>query len=313
VRVPERFEELDRTYLPRAAARVRAAQGRLRARQAQWRELRGEVEWTSPRALDARFGGLRPLALVKDLPQVGFIAIAVVLLVGTGTAFVRQEAPQPPPSVADIIDGAAADTGPLRLGPEEGTLATDYRAQADVSVARAVDRPGKRTALLSLEAYRTPAQLQQLMAGVQVRRVYLRAPQGGKDAGQFPVEIGNDLLADLRNGYAQVVRNRQEIRESYLGYVATTNNDKPFQQLYQSLATAAEREAKAFATDCACVFAAVIDADVTALLALRPKPGVRALEVAERTVGLRDAVILPLLPETKGRVPRAPLPGDPAH
>jgi len=204
--------------------------------------------------------------------------------------------------------------GPLQLGPSEGALAIDYTAQADLSVARAVDpgRETKRTALVSLAVYRTPTQLRQLLTGFQVRRVYLRAPAGGKDAGQFPVEIRTDLLADLRNGYAQVVRNRQEIRKSYLGYVATTDNDKPFQQLYQSLATAAERESRAYSAGCACAFSAVVDGEVAALLALRPRPGVRAIEVADRVVGLRDVTVLPLLPETRGRVPRAPLPGDPA-
>lgn len=312
VKVPDRLEQWDRQHLPKAAAHARTTAERLRARRDHLDQVRHSLD-LRPRALDARYGGLRPLAAVRELPQLGFIAIALVLLAGTLTAVARHEPAPAPPAVEDLLgEGPVPDKGSRQLGPVVGTPVSDYAAAADATVAAAAsaDAGQPRTALVSLASYVTPSQAANLLAGLDVQQVYLRSPAGGSLATRIPVEVRSDLLGDLRTAYAQAVRNRQTAAKAYATYVRTTANDKPFQQEYQRLLTAAEREARAYQSGCACVFAALVEAPVATLLSVRSRLGVRTLEIADSVIPHRDALVTDLYPEVRGTVPRPVLQGD---
>lgn len=314
MRPTQRFREWDRAVLPGAAARVRVAADRWQARRARWAAAREGVDWLSPRDLDRRFGDLRPLALVRDLPQVGFIAIAVVLLAGAVTAVTRYEPGPAPPDVQDVT-AVPPSQGPERLGPVEGTTAGEYVRAADASVAKAAagDPATRATALVTLQGYRVAADLPAVLQGVRVRRVYLRSPAGGRYASIFPVEVGTDLLGGLRSGYQQAARNRRVAVTSYVTLVKTSVADKAYQALYEELLVGARAEAAAYASGCACAFAALVEGTASSLVAVRARPGVRAVEVARAVAEAGAVVVTYLFPEVRGRIERITPAGDPSR
>lgn len=309
----DRLREWDQQLLPHAAARLRRLVRAGSARWQRWEQVRSPGVRVLLTGLDTRYAGRWPLRLVREVPQLGFVVIAAVFLAGTGSAVVLHPAAPAPAVIAFPGSSDGGDAGPVRLGPDVGTTTTDYVAAANRSLAAAARSRQPHLALVSFGGYRTPAQVALMLAGVPVRRVYLRATVGGPDATQRPVDLHGGLLDDLRGAYAKAAQASLEAHKSYETYVATTNDDKPFQQLYAAFAASTAREARAYQTGCACVFAAVVEAKTPELLVLRSRQGVRAVEVSARQATLHDVLVLPLLPEVSGPVPRVQTPGDPSH
>ena len=309
-----RLSELDRRYLPAATTRLRALADRLGAQRARVARWRRQLEGVRLGELDARYARSGPFALMREVPQVGFVLIAAVFLAGAGTAVTRQSArdkraeqnviaaPAPTPVSAEPSSSA--------LGPDVGETTAQYLAASRTGLdqAAAGGADSRRLALVSFTDYRTPAQAQAMLAGVTIRRVYLRAKAGGKDAAQLPVDITGPLLPQLRTAYAQTAKSRLEAQKAYLGYVnslqVTTKEDQAFKDLYASFATTTGVEARQYQRGCACVYAAVVEAKASGLLALRSRGSVRGVQVAGKGLQLRLLLVHPLLPEVTGVVPK---------
>ncbi len=306
--------DLDRDLLPRAAERVGRWRRSLLGRRDQWRSSLQGVDGRSLADLDARLTRSGPLALVRDVPQVGFVVIAAVFLAGAGTA-VSQEADrnrvarQASAEQQQVLNTDGEQLiGRSTLGPEVGDDTTTYAADAASSLAAAVRADkGSRVALVSLAGYRTPGQLAALTRGVQVQRVYLRAKAAGPEAAQLPVDIKGDLLGDLGRAYATAVTGRLAAQKAYQGYVdtleVTTADEQRFKDLYVTFARATGIEAAQYKAICACVFAAIVKGTAAQLAALTARAGVRAVEVAGEGQAIEDLLVQPLLPEIKGVVP----------
>lgn len=308
-------QDLDRDLLPRAAERVGRWHHALLGRRDRWRRSVQSVDARSLAQLDARLTRSGPLALVRDVPQVGFVVIAAVFLAGAGTA-VSQEADR-----NRVARQASADQqqvlntdgeqliGRSTLGPDVGDDTTIYTADAASSLAAAVKAgQGSRVALVSLGGYRTPDQIVALTRGVQVQRVYLRAKAAGPEAAQLPVDIKGDLLGDLDRAYATAVTGRLAAQKAYQGYVdtldVTTSDEQRFKDLYVTFARATGIEAAQYKARCACAFAAIVKGSPAQLAALPARAGVRAVEVADKGQAIGDLLVQPLLPEIKGVVPK---------
>jgi hypothetical protein len=274
--------------------------------------------------LDARYAGSGPLALLREVPQVGFVLIGLVFLAGTATAVTREASQNrrsaqqtvevAPPSAASL-PGEEVDDGSRTLGPDVGEVVQSYLANASQGLAAAVSSAGTRVALVSLRSYLTPGQLKQLLTGYHVNRIYLRAPAGGKDAAQLPVDVTGDLASSLPKAYAQAAHGRELARTSYQGYVDTltvsTTEDQAFKDLYAAFAHSTAREAQAYKSSCACVYAAVVSATPKLLAELARKQPVRGLQVAGKGLVLGQLQVLPLLPEVTKVVPKQQAPDDP--
>ena len=307
------LKDLDERYLPAAAQRVRSIADRVAVQGARVGSWRRSLSGTGLSELDARFAGSGPLALMREVPQVGFVLIAAVFLAGAGTAVTRQSARDkraeqnvvqaPPASALDGLDPATA------LGPDIGQTTTQYFATSLAQLNKAASHQGNRFALVSFTDYRTPAQVQSMLAGYPIRRVFLRAKAGGKDAAQLPVDIKGAFLPALQRAYAQTARDRLVAQKSYLGYVnslqVTTKEDQAFKDLYASYATSTGREAREYKRGCACVYAALVEAKAAALPALRVRPFIRGVQVAGPDLTLRQLLVHPLLPEISGVVPKS--------
>ncbi|MCU1591332.1 MAG: hypothetical protein JWP11_2588, partial [Frankiales bacterium] len=110
----------------------------------------------------------------------------------------------------------------------------------------------------------------------------------------------------LRQGYADVAQSRLALQRSYLAYVATTKNDKAYQDDYQRYADSAGREVKAYRQLCSCLFSALVEAPASRLLDLWTNPDIRSVQVAGRDADLAKLLVLPLTPETTGLVTKGP-------
>lgn len=319
---------LDDRVLPLAAARA-----------AQWRDslsvlveriaagIRGLRDLRAPdvrrlRELDERYAGSGPLAFFREVPQLGFIVIGLVFLVGAGSAVSReaarnrevQQASDPLAGPTTTLPGAEGEVS-SSLGPAVGDAVSAYQAKVTAGLAQAVSTGGDRVALVSFRSYLTPGQVKDLFSGFTVQRVYLRSRPGGKDAAQLPVDVTGDLGKALVKAYSDAAHGREVAHAAYQMYVNTltvvTKEDQSFKDLYASFAASTGREAKDYRSSCPCLYAAVVLGSPRSLAELTKKASVRAVEVAGKSQSLKGLEVLPLLPEVTGIVPVAQAPVDP--
>lgn len=309
------LRELDDRYLPRAAAKVAALADSLAERRERVRRrfrsvdphaLR-HVDAGTLRNLDARYASRGPLALLRDVPQVGFVLIGLVFLAGAGTA-VSREGAKDKQRVEVVIPGAEGeDNGSRTLGPEAGEVVQTYFADAKEGLAAVAKTSSSRVALVSLRGYLTPGQVKELLSGYRVQRIYLRSRAGGKDAAQLSIDIIGNLASALPKAYAQAAHGRDLARQSYQGYVDTltvsTSEDQAFKDLYAAFATSTAAEANDYRGSCPCVYAVVVSATPRQLNELARKQAVRGVEVAGKGLMLGQLQVLPLLPEVTDVVP----------
>jgi hypothetical protein len=303
-----RLRELDERYLPAAAAWLRARLDAVSARVDRGREALGRWD---PDTLDERFAGRVPLALIRSRPVLALCLVGALLVTGIGAVVVQERHddgrtaahPSELPGQGGVPAGAV-------LGPAVGASTREYVRKASGGLVDAVrDAPGAtRVALVSLSTYRTPEQVGALLSGFTVRRAFLRAKAAGKEAAALPVEVQGPLLPALRRAYADTARTRRLAQKSYQGYVdalhADSSKDRAFRDLYAAFARSSGVEARAYATDCACVYAVLVTASPVLLLSLAARPGVRAVEVAGSGLTVLQVQVQPLLPEVEGIVPR---------
>jgi hypothetical protein len=335
-----RLQDLDERWVPAAARRVGALANRLRRGRVSLRRAQPVASAAGPvpqqevpqqqvpvqevrerplerltlRELDARYTARGPLAVLRDIPQVGFIVIGLVFLAGTGTAVSRQASNNRAASQANEQDPssvqATGDPGTSSLGPQPGDAVSTYvqtAGQALVASAKGSGGSKPRVALVSLTAFSNQQQAVAALAGYDVLEVYLRSTAGGKEATELAVPVSGTLATSLVKSYADAARGRLEAQKSYQGYVdtltVTTKEDQQFKDYYRMFATSAALEATAYAHNCACVYAAVVRASPKQLLKLTPAGGVRAVQVASQGLGLKQVQVFPLLPSVKGVVP----------
>lgn len=304
-----KLNDLDERFVPLAAARLRRWVTGLGEQRTRVRAKRPAARDIRIKALDARYAGKGPLATVREIPQIGFVLIGAVFMAGTATAVVRhQPDPEPTPVAESPVVGEPAVPASNRLGPDVGQTTQDYERTSHDDLERvAADSPDAvRVALVSFSDYSTPAQVVQMLAGVQVRRVYLRARAAGPEAAEVPYEIRGELAPSLLKAYADIARSRLALQRSYLAYVATTKNDKAYHDDYQRYADSAGREVKAYQQRCTCLFSAVVEAPASRLLDLWTNPDIRSVQVAGRGAQVAKLLVLPLPPETTGLVTKGP-------
>jgi hypothetical protein len=304
--------ELDAQLVPRLAAGLRALldSSSTRARSAyDGLQRRGTAlleGGAALRRLDERYASSGPLGLLREVPQLAVLLVALVFLAGTGAAVALQD-PAERTGGTTAVDGGAGGGG-LVLGPVVGAD-IDAHFAASVAVLRDVARrdPGSdRLALVSLREGLPPAGLVQLLerSGVELVRAYLRAPVPG-----LPEEIAfqtqGDVVADLSKVYALTAERKQdelaELQELAASIEPGTGQED-FKAAYEADAATRAAEAAAYAQGCACLFSLVVSADAETLLELVAEPLVRGVEVAPEGVEVTTLDLRPLVPTQTGTV-----------
>jgi hypothetical protein len=217
--------------------------------------------------------------------------LAVVLVVALVTVWVAGSSSAPG-------DGSGS-TDATRLGPAAGETVAGY-----VERTRAVPPgpPGARPALVQFTTGQDPAGAAAL-AGVPVREAVFRVPLPRVQTALRRVSLDDTGTVDL----ATALRLAETQAANRAGELARTAQGRP--------ATVAATESARLAAGCACVVAAVVEIDPSALPGLTARPGVRAVEVAPAGARVGALAVSPLLPEQTddGRDPPetvGPVPDD---
>lgn len=307
------LRDLDSRLVPRLAALLRELLDGAAARRSTARaNLRRKVdELLTPREtgvlhrLDERYASSGPLKLVRDVPQLGLLAVATVFLAGTGAALALSG----PEAVRERQQAEREAALPLALGPGVGDEIDEHFATAR---ERAVDLsrrdPGASyLALISLNKALTPEELGELLeeSGLQVRRAYLRAPVQGEPE-EIVFQTPGDVVAGLERVYSETAARKAKEQQDLLTTAKTieagTPEEQAFRDLYEADAKTAGEEAAAYRTGCACVFALVVEAEARELAELPALPVVRGVELAPRGAELSALDVRPLEPSEQGVV-----------
>ena len=317
------LRSIDDRFIAAAAPRVaRAVQGTTaalrRTREAATGVVR-DVDLRDLNALDAKYATRGPLALLREIPQLMAVIVGIVFIVGTLAAAHELKTHQQSASDQTVSgpdgssDGEGSAPAVIALGPTVGTSATSYLRLAahslDGAAAGAPD--DARLALVSLSAYYRPAQAVSILSGYAVKRAWVRDSTAGKLAPPMPVEVSGSLADALSRFYTRTAKGQAEAATQYQQLADTTTNDLTYKRFYEQFATLSRKQAQAFGNDCACAFSFLVQATPTQLLALRSRPGIRAIEVAGHGAVLSNLDITTLLPEVKGVVPNAAAVVDP--
>lgn len=279
------LSDLDDRLLPRWARRVQGARDTVAAAPSAAQVLR---------EVDDRYAADGALKVVRDAPVLGALAAGAVLLAGAGT------------SVAlSLSTAGAVSAGPAAvvLGPPLGADAETSLTQAHAAaVERARTAPGTRSlALVSLTEQLTVGEVAGLLveSTLEVRRVLLRAPVEGTPE-LLTAEVAADPPRTLRAlSRATAQRKAEQARE--LAQQATT---VPVGERasYGAAAATAARESAAYAGDCACVLALLVEGTAAELAELPALSAVRGVELAPRGTSVPEVELRPLAPGVTGVV-----------
>lgn len=279
------LSDLDDRLLPLWARRVQEARDAVAAAPGPTQVLHG---------LDERYAGAGALRVVRDAPVLGALVAVAVLLAGAGTGV-----------ALSLTTAGAVEAGPrvVVLGPPLGADAETALAQAHAAaVERARSAPGVRSpALVSLTEQLTVGQVAGLLveSTLEVRRVLVRAPVAGAPE-LLTVEVAADPPRTLRALLAATAQRKADEARELAQQASTAAPDE--RASYDAAAATAGQEAAAYATDCACVLALLVEGTAAELAELPALPVVRGVELAPRGTPADSVELRPLAPGVTGVV-----------
>jgi hypothetical protein len=305
VKVPDRLRDTDDRLVPRLAELLRAFLDGAGDRRQQLRRrtsaaVAAVFESGPLRRLDDRYASSGPLALVRDVPQLGLLVVALVFVSGAGVALSRSGGEQKAASMQQQLEA----TAPSALGPDIGDSIDAYIAESRkrAVLASQGSPDGVYTAFVSFSKYLTPQQARVTLGELEVRKVVLHAQLPTADV--LPVSV-DDMVRDVKKITADVVRRKtqdaQEFTKLARSIQPKSKEEKQFQTFYLAAAKQATLEGMVYRGSCACVIGALVRGPARELAALPAIAGIRAVEVGSRDED--DALLLrPLAPEQKGIV-----------
>ena len=251
------------------------------------------------RRLDDRWTAAGPLAVLRDVPQLGALLIGALLLVNGVTAGNRvdrrpgTEAGQP---------GAVEDLLPFdgTLGPGLGEKVDSYVAETKATLRRyAPGRPdGTVIAVISFTAYRTPEQVAEIVGPLQVRRILDRPPVKLPEGAPRQAALQDVVNGSKRMFVRHAIEREREARN--LRGVIDTNDHDPAQKAEDTKNEAiALREAKLLRGPCACIYGVVVRARLRLLMDALNLPGIRTIDISNVDAKLDEFTYSALLPEEK--------------
>ncbi|MCA1712675.1 MAG: hypothetical protein LC789_13995 [Actinobacteria bacterium] len=302
-----KLDDLDDKLVPRAAEKLRDLLDRTGDGRS---KVTGALLEPSPRSplrrLDDRYASSGPLALLRDVPQLGLLLVAAVFLAGAAVALARSGGQQRQATAQQQIDA----TTPTALGPEIGTSVAAY---VDGVRKRAVlvsqTSPGTTyTAYVTFSKYLTPEQVRAALGELQVNKVVVHAKLPVADV--LPVAV-TDLVPDAKKLFADLARKKATEAKEFTSLASSitgqSKDEQQFKAFYTSAAVQAARERKVYSGSCACLIAALVRGTAAELAALPAVSGIRAVELGGR-VADDSLLIRPLAPEQTGTVTKIATP-----
>jgi hypothetical protein len=305
------LRDLDREVLPRIAGVVQ----RLFRR-----DVHGRLGPTGPapfilqlRRLDDRHASSGALGFLREVPQLGALLIAVLLLGSGGIVLQRMDrtpaddtvAVRDSPKVrcaADAPDGTA-------LGAPFGVKVKTYVAQASGRLtALAKTCPtATRFAVVSLRSYVTPADAGRLLAEVTATEVSFRVPGGGAEQMQAQDAPVRAFRTDAEAAFKRAAQAEQKEADKLINSSESQSlknsplkSDRVQYAYNQQQIALHQQRARALRGNCACVFSMTVEGTVRNLVALRRMKAVRLVDPLPVTL-TADQILSaePLWPEDK--------------
>ena len=270
-------------------------------------------------ALDKRYTARGPLALVREVPQVGLLVAVSVFVVGA-LVVVDQTSPSREAGSA-TQRGQSSPGGPAGLpvgealltavGPSIGQLAETYVSDVRRSTQRltAQSPDSIQLGLVALTGYLTPAQIVTLVGPLQVERVLLRPPvtTGTSEVMDSPVtHVVADLTALFARTAARKAGDAKDLLSTGNSITPTTQEERDFKAFYSAAYATAEQEIAVYRAGCPCVFMLLVRGWARELQALEASVSVRAVQFAPAGLTTGQLVVTPLLPGATGPVAVSP-------
>lgn len=294
-----RLQDLDHRVLPTAARSLRAALDRgerLRTRAAAGAcaaARRGT-------GVDDRLTRSGPLALLRDVPQIGLLVVAAVFLAGTAAA-VYLDAEDVPRTITTAT-GPEPPLGRTQLGLPDGDPVDPYVARSRGIVEQLAERrpDGRYLALVSLTRHTPAADVPALLGSTDPLRVYLAAPAVPRaETVEVPLSgtTAEAVLPALCTATAaRKSDDARELRSLAETIEVRTPEEQAQRDDFLAEADRAVAEAAAYTGECATAYAVVVEGEAAELAALLDRDGVRAVEVAPAGARLADVDVDPLRP-----------------
>ena len=294
-----RLQDLDRRVLPTAAGALRSALDggeRMRARAARGLSAAGRRVGR----VDDRLAGSGPLALLRDVPQIGLLVVAAVFLAGTAAA-VYLDAEDVPRTITPET-APAGTLGRAQLGLPDGDPVEPYVARSRGILEQLAERrpDGRFLALVSLTRHVPAVELPALLGSPEPVRVDLAAP-GVERAETVEVPLSGTTAQAVLPALCTATAARKnddarELRTLAETIEVRTPEEQAQRDDFLAEADRASAEAAAYTGACATAYAVVVEGEAQELAALLDREGVRAVEVAPAGARLADVDVDPLLP-----------------
>lgn len=266
--------------------------------------------------LDDRLARRGVLGFVRDLPQVGFVVVGVLLVAATLGA-VRAGAdrsagpPAPERQVAGVVDivgcpaGTTDPSGGAYVGPAPADTVDSYLRIQDRLLATCVSAaPGQHLlAVVSLPRPATPGDTAAALRGVTVHRAYVVIE--GHESTPYELDLTGArdgtvaVAASISAAYAATQAQFEQDRMLELAQADSVEVTNPTEAAGKAafVAKAADDELAAgkLRSQCACVYGAVVSGPIRALAALQTS-SVRVVALAPVGAVATRITVRPLLP-----------------
>jgi len=255
------------------------------------------------RRVDDRWTQRGPLALVREVPQLGALVIAALVLASGVTVANRR----PPGGVSG--GGRQAEQGPGENGDSRGQIGP----QIGESVAAYVDSTRQRLlnggigqpdgavlAVVSFTQYRTARQIQDILGPATVARMFYRVPVAPLPD-PMPAEIGVvDFVKDAKKEFLRLAIQHERDAKDLQGVIETNEFDPVQREADEKERDLHLKQARMLRGDCACIYGVLVQTKLRVLIGVVDKPGVRAVDVSvlDARIGDYDSYSA-LLPEEK--------------
>ncbi|MEU2610837.1 hypothetical protein ABZ570_04490 [Micromonospora sp. NPDC007271] len=242
-----------------------------------------------PADVSPRPSGRRP----SRSGRLTWIALACALAVLVAALWDRRREPVTDRTVGEVT----------RVGVVEGDSIPDYQraAATELAALAAPATPGVGDyALVSFAAYLTPARLADTLGATPVSAVVARVPLPGRQTEIVrlaALRLPDDVVAGMAELAARKDREAADYRARAAAPAASA--DPELRRVYDTGASVSAREAAAYRSGCACVYAAVVRDTPDALRGLAARPGVRVVDAAPEVRRLDRTVFTPPLPEQR--------------
>lgn len=253
------------------------------------------------RRVDDRWTRNGPLAVIREVPQLGALAIAALILASGITAYNRNDP-------AGRADPAAQQNGPsaegddrLQIGPQIGEQVDAYVREARERVTEAAtgEPDAGAVAVVTFRQYRTPQQVRDLVGPATVVRILFRVPVPLDDAQPDEANVADVLLDSKKAFVTRALRLEAEIG-NLQGNIDTNDHDQNQKDFDLAQQEKLRRQVRHLRGDCACIYAVIVETKMKHTLELLNNPGIRVVDVSAPNARLGDYEDYDaLLPEEK--------------